>query len=150
VVSTGHRISWCNFHSEMHDSKTHTHSLSALCPAKASQGCQKPFKDRHRHVCGFIIDCVTSSRCDDDKLPIPRLSHDTALVWSYGDAEVPLPRPSVTCLFSSHFPPFCSPSTCPERWRPRLMPSRVWLNPICFFFFWLEVKHGNWPLPDKE
>jgi hypothetical protein len=52
---------------------------------------------------------------------LPRISHMTALVSCYGDAELPLPRPSVFCLSSS--PYSCSPSTCPAGWRP--ISSRV-------------------------
>jgi hypothetical protein len=44
-----------------------------------------------------------------DEVPIPRLSHRTALVSCNGDAEVPLPRPAVSCLPSSPFPPIVSP-----------------------------------------
>jgi hypothetical protein len=41
---------------------------------------------------------------NDDDVPIPRFLHHTALVSCYGDAEVPLLRPSVSCLSSSPSP----------------------------------------------
>jgi hypothetical protein len=37
----------------------------------------------------------------DDEVPIPQFSHCTALLSCYGDAEVPLPLPSLSRLFSS-------------------------------------------------
>jgi hypothetical protein len=45
----------------------------------------------------------------DDEVPIPRFSHRTALLSCYGDAEVLLPRPGVSCLSSSPSPPFVRP-----------------------------------------
>jgi hypothetical protein len=45
----------------------------------------------------------------DEEVPIPRFSHRTALVSCYGDADVSLPRPSVSRLFSSTSSPIvCS------------------------------------------
>jgi hypothetical protein len=46
-----------------------------------------------------------------DEVPIPRLSHRTALVSCSGDAEVPLLRPGVSCLSSSPFPSIVSPQS---------------------------------------
>jgi hypothetical protein len=60
----------------------------------------------------------------DDEVPIPLFSHRTTLVSCYGDAEVPLLRPDVSCHSSS---------ACPAG--SRLMPSRAWLTPIGLFFF---------------
>jgi hypothetical protein len=45
----------------------------------------------------------------DYEVPIPRFSHRTALVSCYGDAEVPLPSPGVSCLSSSPSPPIVRP-----------------------------------------
>jgi hypothetical protein len=45
----------------------------------------------------------------DDKAPIVHFSPRTALVTCYGDAEVPLPRPGVSCLSSSPSPPIVRP-----------------------------------------
>jgi hypothetical protein len=73
-----------------------------------------------------------------DEVLIPRFSHRAALGLCDGDAEVSLPRPSVSC--PSSFPSACSPSICPTRWGPWPMPTWVSLFPICFFFF-------IWPPP---
>jgi hypothetical protein len=43
----------------------------------------------------------------DEEVPIPCLPHRTALVSCDGDAEIPLSRPSVSCLSSS--PPIVHP-----------------------------------------
>jgi hypothetical protein len=43
------------------------------------------------------------------EVPIPRFSHCTALVSCYGDAEVPFPRPRVSCLSCSPSPPIVRP-----------------------------------------
>jgi hypothetical protein len=45
----------------------------------------------------------------DDEVPIPHFSHRTALHSCYGDAEVPLPHPGVSCLSSSPSPPTVRP-----------------------------------------
>jgi hypothetical protein len=39
----------------------------------------------------------------------PRFSHRAALVSCYGDAEIPLLRPGVSCLSSSPAPPIVRP-----------------------------------------
>jgi hypothetical protein len=48
---------------------------------------------------------ATSPADSDDEVPIPCFSHRTDLVSCYGDAEAPLPRPSVSHLSSSTSPP---------------------------------------------
>jgi hypothetical protein len=45
------------------------------------------------------------------------------------------PAPKTYLSFLFHFPSHCSPSTCLAGWWPWVMPSRVWLRSICFFFF---------------
>jgi hypothetical protein len=66
-----------------------------------------------------------SSADSDDEVPIQHFSHHTALVSCHGDAEVPLLRPSVSCLSSSPSPPIDRPqpalqagggSRCPLRY----------------------------------
>jgi hypothetical protein len=49
---------------------------------------------------------TSSPAHSDDEVPIPRFSHGTVLVSCYGDAEVPLPCPRVSCLSSSPLPSF--------------------------------------------
>jgi hypothetical protein len=44
---------------------------------------------------------AATSPADSDEFPLPCFSHHTALVLCYGDAEVPLQHPSVSCLPSS-------------------------------------------------
>jgi hypothetical protein len=50
----------------------------------------------------------------DDEVPIPHFSHLTALLSCYGDAAVPLPRPSVSRLSSSTSPPILRLQTAPQ------------------------------------
>jgi hypothetical protein len=54
-------------------------------------------------------DAATSPANSDDEVPIQRFSHYTALVSCYGDAEVPLPNPGVSCLSFSPSPPIVCP-----------------------------------------
>jgi hypothetical protein len=83
-----------------------------------------------------------------DEVLISRFSHRAALVLCDGNADVSLPRPSVSCFFPPSPPlllfpsTLANPSTCPTRWRPWPMPTWVWLFPICFFFFFFI-----WPRP---
>jgi hypothetical protein len=50
----------------------------------------------------------------DDEVPIPRFSYHTALVSCHGDAEVSLPRPSVSRPSSSKSPPIFRPQPAPQ------------------------------------
>jgi hypothetical protein len=53
----------------------------------------------------FARAAATSPAESDDEVPIPCFSHRTDLVSCYGDAEAPLPRPSVSHLSSYTSPP---------------------------------------------
>jgi hypothetical protein len=50
----------------------------------------------------------------DDEAPILPFSHCTALVSCYGDAEVPLLRPSISHLSSFTSPPIVRPQPAPQ------------------------------------
>jgi hypothetical protein len=86
------------------------------------------------HIIHSLCAAAASPAESEDDVPISRFSHCPALVSCYGDSAVPPPCPSLSCRSSSTSPPIARPKPCPTGWRPRLMPSREWLIPICFFF----------------
>jgi hypothetical protein len=73
-------------------------------------------------------------------LPVLLLPHLLTVM-----AKVPFcvspPCPALVCVLvmpsflssAKAFLACTSPSRCPADWQPRMMPSRVWLKPICFF-----------------
>jgi hypothetical protein len=81
----------------------------------------------------------------DEKVTSPHVSHLAALVLCISDAEVPLPRPGLSCLPSSPLHSYSSPSTCPAGWRP--IPCWEWQIPICcFFIFCVLARQGFFQL----
>jgi hypothetical protein len=66
-----------------------------------------------------------------------RVSHTVMLWFCLMVMLTFLSSAAVFLPFLLPLPSYCSPSTCPAGWRPWLIPSWVWLLPICFFFCFL-------------